>query len=210
MCRILMTLTICGLMSDSAQAQFATDRPGEQVRGFDGNALGQIQRDLQEARDLVKRLPATSNRDRLELLLTRVELSLKQLGSGGTARPVAITANDFNKLMFSLRNPAVEGDSVLEGLRAYLIWLRSSCDFEIRGEIPEALVPDVAEDEETAYVEDDESQAITEMEDVEREAVESIEVAGTGEEVGNPMDLVDLGNQPVIELEAPSLPDGRD
>lgn len=80
----------------------------------------------------------------------------------------------------------------------------------IRGEIPEALVPDVAEDEEIEYVEDVESQAITEMEDVEREAVESIEVAGTGEEVGNPMDLVDLGNQPVIELESPSLPDGRD
>ena len=113
MCRILMTLTICGLMSDSAQAQFATDRPGEQVRGFDGNALGQIQRDLQEARDLVKRLPATPNRDRLELLLTRVELSLKQLGSGGTARPVAITANDFNKLMFSLRNQAFDKDKYL-------------------------------------------------------------------------------------------------
>ncbi len=80
----------------------------------------------------------------------------------------------------------------------------------IRGEIPEALVPEVAEDEETAYVEDVESQAVTEMEDVEREAVESIEVAGTAEEAGNPMELVDLGNQPVIELESPGLPDGRD
>lgn len=80
----------------------------------------------------------------------------------------------------------------------------------IRGEIPEAFIPEVAEDEEIAYVEDVESQAVTEMEDVEREAVESIEVAGTAEEAGNPMELVDLGNQPVIELESPGLPDGRD
>ncbi len=80
----------------------------------------------------------------------------------------------------------------------------------IRGEIPEALVPEASEDEETAYVEDVESQAITEMEDVEREAVESIEAAGTGEESENEIEVVELGNQVVIELQSSSLPDGRD
>lgn len=94
-------------------AQFATERQKEQTKPMipDGNT--QILKDLQEARELLKRVPPSGNRDRIELLLTRTELQLKQmLGRMGDVlpKPKAISNEDFNRLSVSLRNQAFDKD----------------------------------------------------------------------------------------------------
>jgi len=96
-----------------SQAQFAGDRQKDQSKPTipDGNT--QVLRDLQEARELLKRVPPSGNRDRIELLLTRTELQLKQmLGRMGDTlpKPKAISNEDFNRLSISMRNQAFDKD----------------------------------------------------------------------------------------------------
>lgn len=93
-------------------AQFATDRGNAASQQPANDPLLMMNRDIQEARDLLKRLPPSANRDRIELLLTRSELQLKQLiarrGEMPGKRPVS--AEDFNRLLISIRNQAFDKD----------------------------------------------------------------------------------------------------
>lgn len=115
--RIMNKLIICLVCifytNVPGQAQFASERQKEQAKPMmpDGNT--QMLKDLQEARDLLKRMPPSGNRDRIELLLTRTELQLKQaLGkmSDTLSKPKAISNEEFNSLSVSMRNQAFDKD----------------------------------------------------------------------------------------------------
>ena len=113
MIKMSMCVILLACSMSTAQAQFAADRTNEQGKQPGPDPATQILRDLQEARELLKRVPASANRDRIELLLTRTELQLKQLGmgiGGLIARPKPISAEDFNRLSVSLRNQAFDKD----------------------------------------------------------------------------------------------------
>lgn len=97
----------------SSHAQFAGDRQKEPPKPVIPDSNTQILKDLQEARELLKRVPPSGNRDRIELLLTRTELQLKQmLGRMGDTlpKPKAISNEDFNRLSVSMRNQAFDKD----------------------------------------------------------------------------------------------------
>lgn len=97
----------------SSQAQFAGDRQKDQAKPMIPDSNTQILKDLQEARELLKRVPPSGNRDRIELLLTRTELQLKQmLGRLGDSmpKPKALSPEDFNRLSVSMRNQAFDKD----------------------------------------------------------------------------------------------------
>lgn len=107
--RFFYSMIIVCLVTSMSYGQFAVERGSDQGKAAEG--LIQMQRDLLEARDIVKRLPASPNRDRLELLLTRTELSLKQLGSGNmSGRPIPVKPDEFNRLSQSMRNQAFDKD----------------------------------------------------------------------------------------------------
>jgi hypothetical protein len=91
--------------------QFATERdqPGSNKAAND--PVNTMLRDLQEARDLVKRIPASPQRDRIELLLTRTELQLKQQSANlGGVKPHAMSNEDYFKFMASFRRQAFDKD----------------------------------------------------------------------------------------------------
>lgn len=115
--RLLLT-TLCLLtVLPTLSAQFASDRnnnPGPAMQGGGPDPLVILSRDLMEARELLKRFPATGNRDKMELLLTRMELQLKQLAprlaSGERPRPMNL--EDFNRFLNSLRGQAFDKDKI--------------------------------------------------------------------------------------------------
>ncbi|HQR06741.1 MAG TPA: DUF4476 domain-containing protein [Gemmatales bacterium] len=113
MSKFICCLTCLLSITLPCQAQFASDRQKEQPKPTipDGNT--QMLKDLQEARELLKRVPPSGNRDRIELLLTRTELQLKQiLGRMGDTlpKPKVISNEDFNRLSVSMRNQAFDKD----------------------------------------------------------------------------------------------------
>lgn len=105
-------LLIVLFSAPSLQAQFATERNSQD----NANApLGGMLKDLAEARDLLKRIPASANRDRIELLLTRTELQLKQLmqAQGNfNNRPAAMSAESFNRFAANMRSKAFDKDKM--------------------------------------------------------------------------------------------------
>ncbi len=96
----------------SSQAQFASERSTGAPAAAGNDALTALNRDLMEARDLLKRFPATANRDKMELLLTRMELQLKQLAprlaTGEKPRPMSL--DDFNRFLNSIRGQSFDKD----------------------------------------------------------------------------------------------------
>ncbi len=111
--KTLLTIVIL-FFSSSVMGQFATERdqPGTNPDRKSGNdPVSSMLRDLQEARELVKRLPASAQRDRLELLLTRTELQIKQqsVALGGT-KPHAMSNEDYFKFIASLRRQSFDKD----------------------------------------------------------------------------------------------------
>lgn len=113
MCKLIACLLCIFCLQLPYYAQFASDRSAQPSKTAVPDGNSQILRDLQEARDLLKRVPPSGNRDRIELLLTRTELQLKQmLGRMGDAlpRPKAISNDDFNRLSISMRNQAFDKD----------------------------------------------------------------------------------------------------
>lgn len=111
--KFIASLFIMACLTLPCQAQFASDRPNEKTKPGTPDPITQMLSDLREARELVKRMPASGNRDRLELLLTRTELQLKQsLGRLGDVmvKPTPISNQDFNRLSVSMRNQAFDKD----------------------------------------------------------------------------------------------------
>ena len=111
--RPLLTIVALLTLLPAVLAQFASDRnntgPAMQA-GTD--PLAMMNRDLQEARELLKRFPATANRDKMELLLTRMELQLKQLAPrlANGERPRPMSLEDFNRFLNSLRAQSFDKD----------------------------------------------------------------------------------------------------
>lgn len=106
-----VVLTTLGMTSSFAQ--FASDRNRDQPPAGTNDPVLAMSRDLQEARELLKRMPASANRDRVELLLTRTELQLKQLAgrmAEGVAKRKPVSPEDFNRLLVSMRNQAFDKD----------------------------------------------------------------------------------------------------
>lgn len=106
---LLATTLLC--FTTSVMGQFSTERdqPGSNKAAND--PVNTMLRDLQEARDLVKRMPASPQRDRIELLLTRTELQLKQQSANlGGAKPHAMSNEDYFKFMASFRRQAFDKD----------------------------------------------------------------------------------------------------
>lgn len=115
--RHLISLVVfCTLGLPPVHAQFAADRSRDPSAGTlpsgANESLQAMSKDLQEARDLLKRMPPSGNRDRIELLLARTELQLKQLVGklGDSAKPKAISHEEFNRLAVNLRNQAFDKD----------------------------------------------------------------------------------------------------
>ena len=116
MTRMSLCLLMLSLLINPVRGQFAADRANDQAKQPAPDTAAQMLHDLHEARELLKKVPASVNRDRIELLLTRTELQLKQLGMGMgglIARPKPIAAEDFNRLSISLRNQAFDKDKYL-------------------------------------------------------------------------------------------------
>ena len=114
--KFLVSLVIVTCLALPCQAQFASDRQNEKTKPATPDPNSQMLSDLREARELVKRMPASANRDRIELLLTRTELQLKQsLGRLGDVmvKPTPISNQDFNRLSVSMRNQAFDKDKYL-------------------------------------------------------------------------------------------------
>jgi Domain of unknown function (DUF4476) len=114
--KFIASLAILACLTLPCQAQFGSDRPNEKPKPGVPDANTQMLSDIREARELVKRMPASANRDRIELLLTRTELQLKQApGRPGEAvvKPKPISNQDFNRLSVSMRNQAFDKDKYL-------------------------------------------------------------------------------------------------
>ncbi len=113
MCKYICCLACFLCVTLPCPAQFAGDRQKEPQKPAIPDSNTQLLKDLQEARDLLKRVPPSANRDRIELLLTRTELQLKQmLGrmADTLPKPKAISHEDFNRLSVSMRNQAFDKD----------------------------------------------------------------------------------------------------
>jgi len=113
MMKTLLT-TVILFFSSSVMGQFATERdqPGNNPDRKPGNdPVSSMLRDLQEARELIKRLPASAQRDRIELLLTRTELQIKQqaVSLGGT-KPRPMPNEDYYRFQISLRKQSFDKD----------------------------------------------------------------------------------------------------
>ncbi|MBL8822846.1 MAG: DUF4476 domain-containing protein [Planctomycetia bacterium] len=96
----------------SLQAQFATERNNRE----DANSpVAGMLKDLAEARELLKRTPGSANRDKVDLLLTRIELQLKQLmqAQGNfNNRPTAMSNESFNRFLTNFRSKAFDKDKI--------------------------------------------------------------------------------------------------
>src|SRR5262245_15935370 len=73
----------------------------------------EVMADLREARELVRDVNDRRTRERLELVLGRAELRMHDVlnhlgGSGSAARPAATSAEDFARLMKSLKAEAFD------------------------------------------------------------------------------------------------------
>lgn len=94
---------------------------------------------LQRFQEIERRLLAAQLQDAVQAPLSSLSEKLQReppplaLLSDETLR----LAHGIGELIYNLRNPVMEGDGVLEGLRRYLIWFRDRCDFELNGVIPE-------------------------------------------------------------------------
>lgn len=110
MYRTVLLITL--LFAPSLQAQFATERNSRE----DANSpVGGMLKDLAEAKELLKRTPASANRDKIDLLLTRTELQLKQLmqAQGNfNNRPTAMSADSFNRFSTNMRSKAFDKDKI--------------------------------------------------------------------------------------------------
>jgi Domain of unknown function (DUF4476) len=116
MSKFISVLVLAASFAVPCQGQFASDRQNEKTKPGTPDPNSQMLSDLREARELVKRMPASGNRDRLELLLTRTESQLKQaLGrlSDVMVKPTPISIQDFNRLSVSMRNQAFDKDKYL-------------------------------------------------------------------------------------------------
>lgn len=105
-------LLIALFSAPSLHAQFATERNS---RDNANTPLGGMLKDLAEARELLKRIPASANRDKIELLLTRTELQLKQLMQAQgdfNNRPTAMSAESFNRFAANMRSKAFDKDKM--------------------------------------------------------------------------------------------------
>lgn len=109
MMKTLLTTAIL-FVTSPVMGQFATER--DQFGNKTANdPVSAMLRDLQEARELVKRMPTSPQRDRLELLLTRTELQVKQQSANlGGAKPHAMSNEDYYKFMASFRKQAFDKD----------------------------------------------------------------------------------------------------
>ena len=114
--KLIVSLAIMACLAVPCQAQFASDRQNEKPKPGVPDANAQMLSDIREARELVKRMPASANRDRIELLLTRTELQLKQSPGRPNdvmVKPKPISNQDFNRLSVNMRSQAFDKDKYL-------------------------------------------------------------------------------------------------
>ncbi len=100
-------------MLSPVYSQFATERSSEGGKTAQpaNDPVTSMLRDLQEAREIVKRMAASPNRDRLELLLTRTELTLKeQSASLGGDKPRPMDQRRFFDFLTMLRKQGFDKD----------------------------------------------------------------------------------------------------
>lgn len=110
--KTLLSLVCCCCLTGMATAQFAEDRGAGKPPAGDTGFVG-VLRDLQEAKELIKKLPVSTTRDRLELLVTRSELQLKQMGQNfNTPRPTPMNQEEFNRFSINLRNQSFDKDKL--------------------------------------------------------------------------------------------------
>ncbi len=116
MTKFIASLVLAASLAVPCQAQFASDRQNEKPKPGVPDANSQMLSDIREARELVKRMPASANRDRIELLLTRTELQLKQSPGRPNdvmVKPKPISNQDFNRLSVNMRSQAFDKDKYL-------------------------------------------------------------------------------------------------
>lgn len=104
------------VLANVVNAQFAEDRASAKPAGkapSSESVLASTLKDLMEAKELVRKLPPTTTRDKLELLLTRTELQLKQMsGNMNGPKPTPMSSDDFNRFSVNLRNQSFDKDKV--------------------------------------------------------------------------------------------------
>jgi hypothetical protein len=106
-----MTLLVLCVGSSHLQAQFAAERNTQGGSRAGNDPVAAMVRDLQEARELVKKMPASANRDRIELLLTRTELQLKQqTASMAGGKSQSMPSTEFNRFQTAFRKIAFDKD----------------------------------------------------------------------------------------------------
>jgi len=118
---MMMRMGIGVLVLMVVLAPLSADQPATTPVGKDKPSLAaeasaaakDVAADLREARDLLKKVTDKQTRERLELLLTRSELRIGDIqknlaGLAAAAKPVAISTEDFSKLIKGLQAEAFD------------------------------------------------------------------------------------------------------